>query len=148
MRVSRKSILNTGTRTRFCETTGSPNTIIADICLLYCVREGKYTDPRSRNESLHIHPSALPFISSQKDVKPPWEIVHEYTRQRRDALHGNDAYSVREDENPTSWLNAWTISLYNTAATALDLANHKSDWVTSKSVNSHVRCQAFTYSYI
>jgi len=41
----------------------------------------------------------------------------------------DDTHSAREEKNLTSWLNAWTVSLCITAAAALDLANHESDYL-------------------
>ncbi|KAF9642937.1 hypothetical protein BDM02DRAFT_1798284 [Thelephora ganbajun] len=59
-----------------------------------------------------------------------WKTTHKYNRQRRSALHNDDdTQSAREGKIFTSWLNTWTVSLCSTAAAALDLANHESDYL-------------------
>lgn len=97
---------------------------------MYCVREGNAPIPACRSEPLLTCPSAFSFLKSKECQTLSWKTTHKYTCQRRDALYDDDdRYSAREEKNLTSWLNAWTISLCTTAAAALDLANHESDYL-------------------
>jgi len=103
----------------------TPSQLIVTSCIAYV----KWNTPTHSHKT--EPPLTHPFKSKECQTLS-WKTTHKYNCQRRDAIHeDDDAQSAREEKIFTAWLNAWTVPLCGAALAALDLANHKSDYLSN-----------------